>query len=264
MKVQVIGLGTVGLPTALHISKFFETVGYDISMEAAAKAARHGLHVEHSITPADVYVVTVSTGLKPNGEPDMSEIYDVCGKIATLNRNALISIESTVSVGTCRKVAEKFGLKHVVHCPHRYWAGDPVKHGVVQTRVLGALNEESLEKGKRFYSELGIPVHIVSSIEVAELSKIAENAYRFVQIAFAEELKMICDKVGVDFNEVREACNTKWNVEILEARDGIGGHCLPKDIRYLKACAHATPLLSGAIEADRLYRRGSRWKESML
>jgi UDP-N-acetyl-D-mannosaminuronic acid dehydrogenase len=254
MKVQVIGLGTVGLPTALHISKFFETVGYDISMEAEAKAARHGLHVEHSITPADVYVATVSTGLKPNGEPDMSAIYDVCGKIATLNRNALISIESTVSVGTCRKVAGKFGLKHLVHCPHRYWAGDPVKHGVVQTRVLGALNEESLEKGKRFYFELGIPVHIVSSIEVAELSKIAENAYRFVQIAFAEELKMVCDELKLSFEEVRAACNTKWNVKILEARDGIGGHCLPKDIQYL-ACCHNGPLLKSALITDLSYRR---------
>ena len=261
MRVQVVGLGTVGLPTALHISKFFETVGYDINVEAESRAAKHGLRVVHSIVNADVYVVAVSTSLKPNGEPDMSAIYDVCKKVSAINRNALVSIESTVLVGTCRKVAEKHGLKRLVHCPHRYWAADPVRHGVVQTRVLGALNEESLEEGKRFYSELGIPAHVVSSIEVAELSKIAENAYRFVQIAFAEELKIICDELKLSFEEVRAACNTKWNVEVLEARDGIGGHCLPKDTCYLKVNADSTPLLDGAIEADRLYRRHLQWKK---
>ncbi len=86
------------------------------------------------------------------------------------------------------------------------------------------------------------------------MSKIAENAYRFVQIAFAEELKIICDKCEIPFEELRESCNTKWNIEILEARDGIGGHCLPKDVRYLWNILKS-PLLSGAIRADEIYRK---------
>lgn len=255
MKVQVIGLGTVGLPTALHISKFFETIGYDVNLEAENRALKHGLCVAHSVITADVYIITVSTGLKPNNEPDMTAIYNVCGKIAGINQNALISIESTVPVGTCRKVAEKFGLRKIAHCPHRFWSEDPENHGVVQTRVLGAINKETLKVAEKFYTRLGIPLCTVSSIEVAEMTKIAENAYRFVQIAFAEELKMICDALGLPFEEVRVACNTKWNIEILEARDGIGGECLPKDIRYLITCKSSAPLLNGAIEADHLYRR---------
>jgi UDP-N-acetyl-D-mannosaminuronate dehydrogenase len=87
------------------------------------------------------------------------------------------------------------------------------------------------------------------------MAKITENAYRYVQIAFAEELRMACEALGLDFNEVREACNTKWNVEILEAREGIGGHCLPKDIRYLSSLTIHNTLLKAAIKADEEYRK---------
>lgn len=249
-----MGLGTVGLPTALHISRFFNVVGYDIDPKRAEEASKF-IPVESSIVKADVYVVAVSTGIKPDGSPDMSNIYDVCKRIAEVNKDGLVSIESTVAVGTCRDVARRFDIQRLVHCPHRYWKEDPIHHGVVQTRVLGGLNSESLELGRMFYTILGIPLFIASSIEVAELSKIAENSYRFVQIAFAEELKIICDELGLDFEEVRRACNTKWNIEILEARQGIGGHCLPKDIRYLIYCGRAAPLLNGAIKIDEEYRK---------
>lgn len=184
----------------------------------------------------------------------MSAVYEVCGKISNIRPNALVSIESTVSVGTCRKVAETFRLKRLVHCPHRFWSGDPINHGVVQIRVLGALNEESLEASREFYSKLKIPLHIVPSLEVAELTKIVEKAYRFVQIAFAEEVNMLCEKYDLPFNILREACNTKWNINILEARDGIKGHCLPKDIKYLVNLGEA-PLLRGAIRADKRFKR---------
>jgi nucleotide sugar dehydrogenase len=257
--VCIVGLGTVGLPTALHAAKYFTVIGYDINREAIElSASQDVLATENWLsTPlSDIYVITVSTGINEGNEPDVSSIYDVCGKIAEKEPEALVCIESTVPVGTSRRVAEKFGLKYVVHCPHRYWTGDQVDHGVVQKRVLGALNEESMEKGEWFYSRLKIPYYAVSSLETAEMSKIAENAYRFVQIAFAEELKLICDKLGLPFDDVRAACNTKWNIEILEARDGIHGDCLPKDIRYLAQLgrsAHA--LLMGAIKADNGYKR---------
>jgi UDP-N-acetyl-D-mannosaminuronate dehydrogenase len=86
------------------------------------------------------------------------------------------------------------------------------------------------------------------------MCKIVENAYRYVQIAFAEELRMMCEELGLDFNEVRRACNTKWNIEILEAREGILGHCLPKDIRYLISLTTYNTLLRSAIEVDKEYR----------
>ena len=78
---------------------------------------------------------------------------------------------------------------------------------------------------------LAIPMHPVSSVEVAELTKIIENAHRYLQIAFAEELYLYCKSNGISFPELRESLNTKWNVDVLEPRDGIGGHCLPKDTK---------------------------------
>ena len=196
----------------------------------------------------------MGTGLTPSGKPNMSAIYDVCRNISAVKGDALILIESTVSVGTCRSVAESYGFDRLAHCPHRYWSGDTDRYGVVQSRVLGALNRKSLEDAWEFYSELGVPLHIAPSLEVAEVSKVVENAYRFVQIAFAEELKLLCEKHGVSFEHARRACNTKWNINILEARDGIGGECLPKDVRYLLSLGDA-PLLHGAILADSDYKR---------
>jgi UDP-N-acetyl-D-mannosaminuronic acid dehydrogenase len=184
----------------------------------------------------------------------MSNIFDVGRKIAQSSHcnQPIVSIESTVSLGTSRKVAELFDGVCLVHVPHRFWAESPRNHGVKQLRVIGALDEDSLEVGQQLYNALNIPLFPVPSLEIAEMAKIAENAYRFVQIAFSEQLKLICESHGLSFNEVRDAINTKWNIELLEAREGIGGDCLPKDIRFL-ASLMETPLLKGAIEADKLY-----------
>lgn len=120
--------------------------------------------------------------------------------------------------------------------------------------MLGAVNQESLSAGLKFYKdELGIPMHIVSSVEVAEMCKITENAHRYLQIAFAEELKLMCIKIGVNFDELRIALNTKWNVDLPEARQGIGGPCLPKDIRYVTSVAQSE-ILESALNVDKKYR----------
>jgi len=265
-KVCVVGLGEVGLPTALYIKeKGIEVWGYDVSDFAVKRAKKNGIKARNSlreIPSIDIYVICVSTDLK-NSKPDMSSIFDVCNKIAQMEPT-LVSIESTVVPGTCRKVYEIFGRNvNLVHVPHRYWSGDPVHHGVRQMRVIGAINHESLEVGLRFYRDiLQIPLCVVSPIEVAEMCKIAENAYRYVQIAFAEELRMICEELKIDFNEIRRACNTKWNIEILEARDGIKGHCLPKDIRYLASLTKFNNLLNSAIRTDQIYQEFLRRKHN--
>ena len=132
---------------------------------------------------------------------------------------------------------------------------EPVDHGVKQLRVIGAINEESLERGLEFYRSLKVPLHVCPTIEIAETCKIAENTYRFVQIAFAEELRMICEEKEIPFDEVRKACNTKWNVEILDARDGIYGSCLPQDIGFLSRLTDHSPLLDGAILTDQNYKK---------
>ena len=104
---------------------------------------------------------------------------------------------------------------------------------------------------------LGIPMHPVSKIEIAEMTKIIENAHRYLQIAFAEDLYLYCQANNVNFSELRDALNTKWNVNILEPREGIGGHCLPKDTRMFLQSSKSikSKILTAAIEVDQDYRR---------
>ena len=119
-------------------------------------------------------------------------------------------------------------------------------------------NDRARNSSLKSTKNLGIPLHPVSNIEIAEISKIAENAHRYLQIAFAEDLYLYSQANGINFAELREALNTKWNVNILEPRDGIGGHCLPKDTKMFLQSSHSSnksKILSAAIEADRAYRR---------
>jgi len=254
-RVCVIGLGNVGLPTAYCIHKRgYPVYGYDVDKRKIMNLNPITAFCDWARVPSsNIYVICVNTGWKDK-KSDMSNIFDVCNKIATKEKGSkpLVSIESTVSVGTCRKVAEMFSDFYVVHVPHRFWAKEPEEHGVVQGRVVGALNHESMVKAKSFYESLGIHLHPVSNLEVAEFVKITENAYRYVQIAFVEQLRLLCEANGIPFEEVRKGANSKWNVNLLEARDGIRGECLPKDIRYLASLGDA-PLLQGAIEIDRKY-----------
>jgi UDP-N-acetyl-D-mannosaminuronic acid dehydrogenase len=103
---------------------------------------------------------------------------------------------------------------------------------------------------------LAIPMHPVSSIDAAELTKIIENAHRYLQIAFAEELYLYCKAEGIKFAELRDSLNTKWNIDILEPRDGIGGHCLPKDTKMFVNSSNTikSKILQAAMEIDESYR----------
>ena len=106
---------------------------------------------------------------------------------------------------------------------------------------------------------LGIPLHPVSDVEIAEITKIAENAHRYLQIAFAEDIYLYCQANSINFPQLREALNTKWNVEILEPRDGIGGHCLPKDTKMFlqssKSVSTGSRILKASMEVDEEYKR---------
>ena len=107
-----------------------------------------------------------------------------------------------------------------------------------------------------YKKSLEIPMHPVSRIEIAETTKIVENAHRYLQIAFAEELYLYSQANNINFPELRDALNTKWNVSILEPRDGIGGHCLPKDTRMFLESSNSirSRILTAAMEVDRNYR----------
>jgi nucleotide sugar dehydrogenase len=252
MNVAIIGLGKIGLSVAKHVSKYYPVTGYDISQEAVKRATEYGIKASVQFVNDDIYVITVTTSFRLNA-PDMSAVEDCCKQVSKINPEALVCFESTLSVGTARKMSEKYDLNLVAVCPHRWWEKDQLNHGIVQPRVIGALNPESMKQALDFYSTLGIPLYPVSSLEMAELAKVVENSHRYLQIAFAEELKLISDASGLDFVELKKVCNTKWNVDILEARDGIGGECLPKDIRYLLELYPTAPLISGAIKADQDY-----------
>jgi len=254
-EVCVIGLGNIGLAVAKHVKKYYpKMVGYDISQKAIDRAKNLGITAFSDHLPlADTYVVAVNTWFR-NDQPDMTCVASCCSKIALVNPCTLVTIESTLSVGTARKFADLYNLKYVVVCPHRWWEQDEVNHGVAQLGVIGALNEGSMKKALGFYTSIKVPLHKLSSLEHAETVKIVENTDRYLKIAYAEQLKLICDKNGLNFAEIRDAANTKWNVEIPEAREGIGKECLPKDIQYLSSLDPANILLNAAIELDECYR----------
>jgi nucleotide sugar dehydrogenase len=254
MNICIMGLGNIGLPVVQHVSKIHKHVfGYDISQRAVDVAKKVGVNASIELTYADVYIVAVNTWHR-NNYPDMSAIEDCTRKISEINPNALICFESTLVKGTARNLSKKYNLTNIAVCPHRWWKQEEDKYGVVQLRVLGTLNQESHKKASAFYNSLDIPLHIVSSLELAELSKIVENTYYYLRIAYAEELKMLCNENEINFDELREAVNTKWNVDMAEAREGIGGECLPKDIQFLISAYPQAPLLRGAVNTDSNYR----------
>ncbi len=125
-------------------------------------------------------------------------------------------------------------------------------------------NDIARNRSQESTKNLGIPLHPVSNIEIAEISKIAENAHRYLQIAFAEDLYLYSQANEINFAELREALNTKWNVNILEPRDGIGGHCLPKDTKMFLQSSRSpnkSKILDAAIEVDRAYREYRQAKD---
>ena len=325
-KVLVIGLGQLGLPVAKYIlDKGFDVCGYDINNETMMHAKKNfGIQTTNCFRNFDIYVICVSTHNHSDiYSPQIDGLISVIFKIASEAKDgALVSIESTIPQGTCKKIFELLEHRlHVVHAPHRWYSLDEKKYGVNQLRVLGGVNPCCLRLGLEFYNgnsnikpskicngediflqsnnidknnifseteqttlfndnfdlqyngkltksrSLEIPIHVVSSIEIAELTKIIENSHRYLQIAFAEELYLYCQGNNIPFSDLREALNTKWNVEILEPRDGIGGHCLPKDTRmFLNSSKIKSKILQSAIEVDSLYRdlRSRKLKKKLI
>ncbi|PWU81562.1 MAG: hypothetical protein DLM72_06435 [Candidatus Nitrosopolaris wilkensis] len=229
--------------------------------------------------------------------PQIDGLLAVVEKISreAKKNGALVSIESTIPKGTSKKVFEMLSHRlHVVHAPHRWYALEEKVHGVNQLRVIGGVCDCCIKAGMQFYDggdshlnsyssfssvaslssssssapqhhtnnnnneiSLGIPMHPVTEIEVAEITKVIENAHRYLQIAFAEELYLYCQANNINFPELRDALNTKWNVNILEPREGVGGHCLPKDTKMFLHSSKSirSKILTAAMEVDRHYRR---------
>lgn len=280
-KVLVIGLGQLGLPVAKYVKeRGFETFGYDINPVKVENAEKkYGIKSIECFDDIDVFILCISTH-DPNDEytPFVDGLFSVAQKISREAKNgSLVSIESTVPKGTSKKIFEMLNHRlHVAHAPHRWYALEEDVHGVNQVRVVGGVSDCCLKTALQFYDSgnevlefnnnntqtnkkngLGIPMHPVSEVEIAELTKIVENADRYMQIAFSEDLYLYCQANNVNFGELRDALNTKWNVKILEPRDGVGGHCLPKDTKMFLQSSKSikSKILMAAMEVDQDYRR---------
>ena len=277
-KVLVVGLGQLGLPVARYVKeRGFDTYGYDISPKAVEMAQKTAA-IEKAVNfgEFDVFILCVSTHKADDMfSPQIEGLLSIVEKISKQAKTgALVSIESTIPKGTSKKVFDALNHRmHVVHAPHRWYSLEEKEHGVNQLRVIGGVCECCLKTGMQFYGvvdnvsvdgqsyssssslkSLGIPV---TNIEIAEITKIAENAHRYLQIAFAEELYLYCQANNISFPELRDALNTKWNVNILEPRDGIGGHCLPKDTKMFLESSNErkSKILRAAMDVDEEYKR---------
>ena len=291
-KVLIIGLGQLGLPVAKYIKQRggFDVYGYDISSKAMDRAqTTAGIKKATNFSDFDVYILCISTHKAEDMfSPQIEGLLSIIDKISKEAKNgALVSIESTIPKGTSKKVFEILNHRlHVAHAPHRWYALEEQEHGVNQVRVIGGVCDCCLKVAMYFYDgrsenmnnsfsfsssneekskakSLGIPMHPVSDIEIAELAKIIENADRYLQIAFAEDLYIYCQANNISFPELRDAVNTKWNVHILEPREGIGGHCLPKDTKMFLQSSKSikSKILQAAIEVDQDYRRYRQARE---
>jgi UDP-N-acetyl-D-mannosaminuronic acid dehydrogenase len=292
-KVLVIGLGQLGLPVARYVNeRGLDVYGYDISSKAMERAEKTtGIKQATNFSGFDAYIICVSTHKQEDMfSPQIEGILSIVERLSKEAKDgALVSIESTIPLGTSKKVFEILNHRlHVVHAPHRWYALEEKEHGVNQLRVVGGVRDCCLRLAMQFYDgssskidninsvkthsttslmqtttngTLGIPMHPVSEVEIAELTKIIENAHRYLQIAFAEDLYLYCQGNNLSFSELRDSLNTKWNVNVLEPREGIGGHCLPKDTKMFLNSASSSKssirskIIQAAIEVDEDYRR---------
>jgi len=257
--VVMVGLGYIGLPTAALIaSKNIKVTGVDIHQHVVDTINKGEIHivepdldglVHHvvkenyliaSTTPveADVYLIAVPTPFKGDHEPDISYVESATRAILpTLKEGALVIIESTSPVGTTEKMEkvifserpELEGNIFMAYCPERVLPGNVIHELEHNDRVIGGINEASTDKAVWFYKHfVKGELHRTNS-KTAEMCKLVENSSRDVQIAFANELSMICDEAGINVWELIRLANKHPRVNILQPGTGVGGHCIAVD-----------------------------------
>jgi len=259
LKVVIMGLGYIGLPTAAFIaSKKIMVYGVDINPKVAETINQGKIHIIEpdleglvkyvvekgylvaDIKPkeADVFLIAVPTPFKDNYEPDISYVESAIRMIIPyLSENNLVILESTSPVGTTEKMAEiifseRPELKdklYIAYCPERVLPGKILYELEHNDRVIGGIDERSTEKAIEFYSLFVKGNLHKTNAKTAEMCKLVENAYRDVNIAFANELSLICDKIGIDVWELIELANKHPRVDILKPGVGVGGHCIAVD-----------------------------------
>ena len=287
----IVGLGYIGLPTAALLAQVgHRVIGVDINSEVVdavnqghiisvepglAKAvsdavASASLVAQITPVPADVFLIAVPTPLiegdyvipKPNIEYVLAAARAIASVILPGN---LVLLESTSPVGTSEKLAdlinELSGLNtddiHIAYCPERVLPGRILQELVSNDRVIGGLTPFAALAGKKFYSTFCQGELIISNARTAELVKLTENSYRDVNIAFSNELSLVCDQLAINVRELIQLANHHPRVNILQPGCGVGGHCIAVDPWFIAAEApECTPLIQ---TARRVNNNKSRW-----
>lgn len=262
-EVVMIGLGYIGLPTAALIAQNKTKVhGVDINPSvvetinagkihivepeldtAVANAVKEG-YLKASITPveANVYLVVVPTPFKAKNEPDISFVESATKAIIPLLKEGdLYIIESTSPIGTTEKMMsliysdrpELEDKLYLAYCPERVLPGNVMYELVNNDRVIGGVNAESTDKAVAFYRQFIEGDLHKTNARTAEMCKLVENSSRDVQIAFANELSLICDKANINVWELIELANKHPRVNILQPGCGVGGHCIAVDPYFI-------------------------------
>lgn len=265
MRACFMGLGYIGLPTAIIAATHgVEVLGVDINPKVVEKTNQGKLHIiepgmeeilqdvissgalRASIVPevSDAYFIVVPTPFKGNHEPDTSYVEAATMSVLPLLKEGdLYVIESTSPVGTTDKMkdlifSERPELKdkiYIAYCPERVLPGNVIYELVHNDRVIGGINEESTDKAIAFYKQfVKGELHRTNS-KTAEMCKLTENSSRDVQIAFANELSLICDKAGINVWELINLANKHPRVNILQPGCGVGGHCIAVDPYFITA-----------------------------
>lgn len=265
MKACFMGLGYIGLPTAIIAAKHgVEVVGVDINPKVVEMTNHAELHIVEpglesylteviasgrlraSVRPetSDAYFMVVPTPFKGNHEPDVSYVEAATrAVIPFLKEQDLFVIESTSPVGTTEMMAkiifeERPELKdriYIAYCPERVLPGNIIYELIHNDRVIGGIDDLSTEKATGFYSRFVKGTLHPTNARTAEMCKLTENSSRDVQIAFANELSLICDKAGVSVWELIELANKHPRVNILQPGSGVGGHCIAVDPYFITA-----------------------------
>ena len=263
-KLNIIGLGYIGLPTALMFaSNGVEVVGTDLNeklvntlnegkltfeeegLEEVFKVAiNNGIKFNTKYEKTNRYIITVPTPyIKKTKQIDAKYVVSAVKQVLEVCENGtILVIESTISPGTIdkfvRPIIEEKGLKigqdiHLVHAPERIIPGKMVYELENNSRTIGADSKEVGEEVKSWYESFCKNEIVVTSIKTAEMSKVVENTFRDINIAFANELAKMCDKEGMDVYELIKIANKHPRVNILQPGPGVGGHCISVDPWFL-------------------------------
>ncbi len=265
-KVAVVGLGYVGIPlSAILASKGFDVLGIDLMPERAKAIAAGRLPLKGDepglaellervvkskklaattsfahLRDRSAVFVCVDTPIDDHKRPDYSSLEAALTNVGkNMGKNTLVVIESTVAPGTmlsmvAQTLSRTSGMElgrdfKLVHCPERVMPGRLIQNITTYDRVLGGYDDESLDRAAAIYSKIMKGKLHRTDLTTAEVVKTAENAYRDVQIAFANEVALISEKLEVDAYEVRRLVNTCPFRDMHIPGAGVGGHCLPKD-----------------------------------